>query len=57
MSVMSIFYLWGVPVIDVLKTIPYRESSQIGKRRFVAELLCVWCGSVSYPGAAECVVW
>jgi hypothetical protein len=52
MSVMSHFYHWEVPVIDVLKTVPYRESSQIGKRRFVAKLLSVWCGSVSYPRAA-----
>jgi hypothetical protein len=57
MSVLSNFYHWGVPVVDVLKTIPYRESSQIGKRRFVAKLLSVWCGSVSYPRAVECVVW
>jgi hypothetical protein len=49
---MSIFYHWGVPVVDVLKTIPYKESSQMGKRRFVAKLLSVWCGSVSYPRAA-----
>jgi hypothetical protein len=48
----SLFYHWGVPVLDVLKTVPYRESSQIGKRRFVAKLLSVWCGSVSYPRAA-----
>jgi hypothetical protein len=52
-----LFYLWGVPRVDFLKTIPYKESSQIGKRRFVVELLCVWCGvvwcgGVSYPRAA-----
>jgi hypothetical protein len=23
----------------------------------ILELLCVWCGSVSYPGAVVCVVW
>jgi hypothetical protein len=46
---MSNFYHWGVPAVDVLKTIPYRESSQIGKRHFVAKLFSVWCGSVSYP--------
>jgi hypothetical protein len=23
----------------------------------ILELLCVWCGSVSYPGAFVCVVW
>jgi hypothetical protein len=28
----------------ILKIIPYKESSQIGDRRF-AELLCVWCGN------------
>jgi hypothetical protein len=39
MSVMSYFYHWGVPVVDVLKIIPYREPSQIGKRRFVAKIL------------------
>jgi uncharacterized OB-fold protein len=22
----------------------------------ILELLCVWCGSVSYPGAVVCVV-
>jgi hypothetical protein len=44
------------PVVDFLKIILYKESSQIGKRRFVVELLCVWCGSVSYPGAVVCVV-
>jgi hypothetical protein len=43
----SLFYHCGVPVVDVLKTIPYRESSQIGKRRFVAKLL-----SVPYPRVA-----
>jgi hypothetical protein len=48
----SLFYHGGVPVVDVLKTIPYGESSQIGKRRFVAKLLSVWCDSMSYPRAA-----
>jgi hypothetical protein len=56
MGVMSISIIGEFPVVDFLKTIPYKESSQIGKRRFVAELLCVWCGSVSYPGAVVCVV-
>jgi hypothetical protein len=46
----------GSPMSIILKIIPYKESSQIGDRRF-AELLYVWCGSVSYPGAVECVVW
>jgi hypothetical protein len=23
----------------------------------ILELLCVWCGSVSYLGAVVCVVW
>jgi hypothetical protein len=23
----------------------------------ILELLSVWCGSVSYPGAVVCVVW
>jgi hypothetical protein len=40
----------------ILKIILYKESSQIGDRRF-AELLCVWCGSVSYPRAVVCLVW
>jgi hypothetical protein len=52
-----LFYLWGVLRCRFLRTIPYKETSKIGKRRFVAELLCVWCGSVSYPRAVVCVVW
>jgi hypothetical protein len=44
-------------VVNFLRIIPYKESSPTGKRLFVVELLCVWCGSVSYPGAVVCVVW
>jgi hypothetical protein len=51
-----ILSLGSSPMSIVLKIIPYKESSQIWDRRF-AELLCVWCGSVSYPGAVVCVVW
>jgi hypothetical protein len=52
------YFIFGeFSVVDFLKIIPYKESSQIGKRHFVAELLCVWCGSVSYPRAVLCVVW
>jgi hypothetical protein len=47
-----ILSLGSTPLSIFLKTILYKESSQIGKRRFVVELLCVWCGSVSYPRAA-----
>jgi hypothetical protein len=43
MSVMSILYHWGVPVVDVLKTIPYRDVPKSGN-----VVLCE---------AVECVVW
>jgi hypothetical protein len=49
------FIIGEFPVVDFFiffKAIPYKESSQIGKRHFVAELLCVWCGSVSCSRAA-----
>jgi hypothetical protein len=64
------FIFGEFPDVDFLKTIPYKESSQIRKRRLlqsccvcgvvvypILELLCVWCGSVPYPRAVVCVVW
>jgi hypothetical protein len=54
MGVLQYYSIFGeYAVVDFLKAIPYKESSQIGKCRFVAAVVCVvWCGSVSYPRAA-----
>jgi hypothetical protein len=46
---MVYYFICGkFPDVDLLKTIPYTESFRIGKRHFVAKLLCV-CGVVVYP--------
>jgi hypothetical protein len=47
MIVMSNFYHWGIPVVDVLKTIPYRDLPKSGN--VVLLRSCCVCGVVVYP--------